>query len=214
MYQPPHFREERIEVLHALMQAHPLAALVTLSAGKLDANHVPMLLDADRGSHGTLLAHVARGNDLVRLHEPDVEVLAIFQGAESYITPSWYETKRQTGKVVPTWNYVTVHVHGRLRVFEDPSWLRAQVTALTQAHEQDRALPWHVEDAPESFLHAQIKGIVGLEIEITRLEGKWKVSQNRPAADREGVHAGLAAEGDAAMAGLVGQGLEAAPLQR
>jgi transcriptional regulator len=209
VYQPPHFREERREVLHALMRSHPLATLVTLSAGRLDANHIPMLVDPDRGSHGTLLAHMARGNDLARMHDPEAEVLAIFQGAESYITPSWYETKRETGKVVPTWNYVTVHAHGRLRVIDDPAWLRKQITALTQTQENARALPWHVEDAPEAFVQAQIKGIIGLEIEITSLEGKWKVSQNRPAADREGVHAGLSEQGETAMAELVAEHLVA-----
>jgi transcriptional regulator len=151
---------------------------------------------------------MARGNDLARTHDPEAEVLAIFQGAESYITPSWYETKRETGKVVPTWNYVTVHAHGRLRVIDDPAWLRQQITALTLTHENARALPWHVEDAPEAFVQAQIKGIIGLEIEITRLEGKWKVSQNRPAADREGVHAGLSEQGDTAMADLVAEHLK------
>jgi len=203
MYQPPHFREERREVLHAMMRAHPLAALVTFSDGRLDANHVPMLLDAGRGPQGTLLAHIARANDLARRHDSGIEVLVIFQGAESYISPSWYETKRETGKVVPTWNYVTVHAHGRLRIFDDPAWLRRQISALTETHEAGRALPWHVDDAPEAFLQSQVKGIVGIEIEITALEGKWKVSQNRPAADREGVYAGLSADGDGAMADLV-----------
>ncbi|GLS24187.1 transcriptional regulator [Labrys miyagiensis] len=203
MYQPPHFREERPEVLHALMRTHPLATLVTLADGRLDANHIPMLLDADRGPQGTLLAHIARANDLARKHDPETEVLVIFQGVEGYITPSWYETKRETGKVVPTWNYVTVHAHGRLRILDDPAWLRAQITALTNTQEASRFLPWHVDDAPEAFLQAQIKGIVGLEIEIASLEGKWKVSQNRPEADRDGVHAGLSERGDLAMADLV-----------
>ncbi|MDQ0394144.1 FMN-binding negative transcriptional regulator [Labrys monachus] len=206
MYQPPHFREENRDVLHALMRAHPLATLVTKAGDSLDANHVPMLLDPGRGSHGVLQAHIARGNDLVARHDPSFEVLAIFQGADAYITPSWYETKRQTGKVVPTWNYVTVHVHGRLTLIEDPAWLRVQIAALTKAHEGARTAPWHVDDAPEAFIQSQIKGIVGLEIEITRLEGKWKVSQNRPDADRAGVVDGLAAQGDGAMAGLVAAG--------
>jgi transcriptional regulator len=208
MYQPPHFREERAEVLHALMRAHPLATLVTLADGRLDANHIPMLLDPARGPHGTLLAHIARANDLARRHDPDREVLVIFQGAEGYITPSWYETKRETGKVVPTWNYVTVHVHGRLKIVDDPIWLRAQITALTNTHEASRPAPWHVDDAPEPFVQSQIKGIVGLEIEITSLEGKWKVSQNRPMADREGVYAGLTERGDVAMAALVKPAVE------
>jgi transcriptional regulator len=177
--------------------------LVTKAGDRLDANHVPMLLDAERGSQGVLLAHIARGNDLIMRHDPSFEALAIFQGPESYITPSWYETKRQTGKVVPTWNYVTVHVHGKLTLIEDATWLRAQITALTNAQEGRRAAPWHVDDAPEAFVQSQIKGIVGLEIEITSLEGKWKVSQNRPEADRAGVVQGLAEQGDDAMAELV-----------
>jgi len=203
MYQPPHFREEDRAVLHALMRAHPFATLVTKAGDRLDANHIPMLLDTERGSHGVLQAHIARGNDLVARHDPSFEVLVIFQGAERYITPSWYETKRQTGKVVPTWNYVTVHAHGRLVLIEEPAWLRKQIAALTNAHEGGRAEPWHVEDAPEAFIQSQIKGIVGLEIEITAVEGKWKVSQNRPEADRVGVVAGLASQGDEAMADLV-----------
>jgi len=203
MYQPPHFREENREVLHALIRSHPLATLVTKAGDRLDANHVPMLLDAERGDHGVLRAHIARGNDLVARHDPSFEVLVIFQGAESYITPSWYETKRQTGKVVPTWNYVTVHAHGRLALVDDRAWLRAQITALTNTQEGARSAPWHVGDAPEAFIEAQIKGIVGLEIEITAFEGKWKVSQNRPEADRIGVTQGLAGQGDAAMAQLV-----------
>jgi transcriptional regulator len=203
MYQPPHFREERVDVLHALMRAHPLAALVTNAGGRLDANHIPMLLDADRGSHGILRAHMARGNDLALRHDPAFEVLVIFQGIESYISPSWYETKRQTGKVVPTWNYVTVHAHGRLTLIDDPAWLLTQITALTGEQEGSRDAPWHVGDAPDTFIQSQIKGIIGLEIEITSLEGKWKVSQNRPEADRAGVIEGLAGQGDAEMARLV-----------
>ena len=203
MYQPPHFREERIGVLHALIRSHPLATLVTVEGGRPDANHIPMLVDADRGPLGVLRAHVARGNALARLEGQSMPALAIFQGAEAYVTPSWYETKRQTGKVVPTWNYIVVHAHGALRVIDDPAWIREQIEALTRSQEEGRAEPWHVADAPADFVAAQVKGIVGIEVEIAAIEGKWKVSQNRPAADREGVAAGLKEDGIGEMAALV-----------
>jgi transcriptional regulator len=164
-----------------------------------------MLIDAGRGPMGVLRAHVARGNELARLPAEGVRGLAIFQGVERYITPSWYETKRETGKVVPTWNYVVVHAHGRLRPIPDQDWLRQQLDDLTEYFEGQRREPWHVSDAPEDFLKAQMKGIIGLELEIDRLEGKWKVSQNRTEADRAGVVAGLREEdGEASpMADLV-----------
>jgi transcriptional regulator len=203
MYQPPHFREERLEILHDLIGSHPLATLVTVENGRPDANHIPMLVDRNRGRLGVLRAHVARANALAR--SPGGPALAIFQGAESYVTPSWYATKRETGKVVPTWNYVVVHAHGLLTVIDDPTWIREQIEALTRTRENGRAEPWHVTDAPADFVASQIKGIVGIEIEIATLEGKWKVSQNRPAADRQGVATGLKALGGEgpAMAALV-----------
>jgi transcriptional regulator len=203
MYQPPHFREERLEVLHDLIASHPLATLVTVEKGRPDANHIPMLVDRNRGRLGVLRAHVARANALAR--NQGGAALAIFQGPEGYVTPSWYATKRETGKVVPTWNYVVVHAHGPLTVIDDPAWIREQIEALTRAKEDGRAAPWHVADAPADFLASQVKGIVGIEIEIAALEGKWKVSQNRPEADRAGVAAGLRAPGDEspAMAALV-----------
>ena len=204
MYQPPHFREERPEVLQDLVRKHPLATLVASTPSGLEANHIPVLLDAARGTHGVLLAHVARGNPLVDIARSGAEAVAIFQGVDHYISPAWYQTKQESGKVVPTWNYVVVHAHGRLRLIEDDAWLLAQITALTDRHEQPRPEPWRVDDAPEAFLRAQMKGIIGIELEIARLEGKWKVSQNRPEADRRGVVAGLSAEGDpSAMAALV-----------
>src|SRR5215207_2693128 len=203
MYQPPHFREERVEVLHDLIGSHPLATLVTVENGHPDANHIPMLIDRNRGRLGVLRAHVARANVLARGHGGPA--LAVFQGPESYVTPSWYATKRETGKVVPTWNYVVVHAHGPLTVIDDPVWIREQIEALTRTQEESRAEPWQVADAPPDFVASQVKAIVGIEIEIATLEGKWKVSQNRPAADREGVAAGLRALGSepSAMAALV-----------
>lgn len=204
MYQPPHFREESRETLIDLMRAHPLAAIVVAGPDGYEVNHVPCLVDPDIGPHGRLRLHVARPNPLRALAEAGLPVVAIFQGAETYITPSWYETKRETGKVVPTWNYAVVHAHGRLSLHDDASWLSGQIAALTDTHEAARAHPWAVTDAPEDFMRGQMKGIVGIEIAIERLEGKWKVSQNRPMADRHGVATGLEAEeGGSVMAALV-----------
>ena len=206
MYQPPHHREDRLEVQHALIRAHPLGTLVTMTRSGLVANSVPFIIDASAGPYGTLQAHVARANTQWREFDPTVDALVVFQGPERYITPSWYEAKRETGKVVPTWNYVIVQASGPMRAIEDRDWLRRQIGALTATHEGVRPKPWAVTDAPEAFVEAQMKGIVGIEIPIVRIEGKWKASQNRPEADRRGVVAGLSAEGDegsAAMAAVV-----------
>jgi transcriptional regulator len=205
VYRPAHFREERLEVLHALIRAHPLGALVTAGPDGLAANHVPFLVDSSSGL-GTLRCHLARANPQWRGLASAEQVLVIFQGTERYITPSWYATKRENGKVVPTWNYVVVHAYGRPRTIEDPEWLRRHVGELTTVNEGGRAEPWQVSDAPDDFVDSLLKAIVGVEIEISRLEGKWKVSQNRPEADRRGVVDGLLAEGDepaAQMAALV-----------
>lgn len=202
MYQPPHFIESDRDTLHALMRAHPLGLLISATTDGPVADPVPMLLDAEIGEHGRLRLHVARANPHWKLiaSQPDVPVLVVFQGADSYITPSWYETKRETGKVVPTWNYATVQVKGHARVMDDAVWLAQQIRDLTGAHERPRAEPWAVEDAPERYIEAQLRGIVGIEIDILDVTGKWKVSQNRPAADRIGVAEGL---GDGAMAEMV-----------
>jgi transcriptional regulator len=208
MYQPPLHREDRLTVQHDLIRAHPLGLLITAGAGGLMANPVPFLVDAGRGEFGTLRAHVARANPHWRELASIEECLVVFQGPQEYITPSWYATKRETGKVVPTWNYATVHAWGCPRAIEDPTWLRQQIGELTGSQEAGRAAPWHVEDAPEDFVATQIRAIVGIEIPIARIEGKWKVSQNRPVADREGVVAGLRAQGDEAseaMAALVAE---------
>jgi len=206
MYQPTHFEEKRVEVLHGLIRAHPLATLVTFGSSGLEANHIPIEIDPAPAPFGTLRGHVARGNPVWREFKPDVEALLVFQGAQSYISPSWYETKKQTGKVVPTFNYAVVHAYGPLRVVEDREWLRALVTKLTSRHEADNADPWKVTDAPPDYVNQMLGAIVGIEIAVTRLLGKWKVSQNRPPVDRHGVVNGLGAiEGDnaAAMAELV-----------
>jgi transcriptional regulator len=208
MYQPPHFREDRIAVQHALIRQFPLGLLVTAGAGGLMANPAPFLLYADEGERGVLRVHLARANPQVGELAGGGECLVVFQGPQEYVTPSWYATKRETGKVVPTWNYATVHVRGRPVLVEDAAWLRRQVDDLTALAEGRRPAPWKVEDAPPDFVTAQLKGIVGVEIPIAGVEGKWKVSQNRPAADREGVIDGLRAESREAMAALVAAYLE------
>lgn len=194
MYQPAAFREERIETLHALIRAHPLATLVTAGAEGLIANLVPFIL-ADEGEKGTLRAHIAKANDQVSALRAGAETLVMFHGPEAYITPSWYPSKREHGRVVPTWNYVVVQVRGTPRIVDNVPWIRAQIHQLTSSQENRRAEPWSVADAPEPFLTGQIAAIIGVEIPIVTIEGKWKVSQNRSAADRQGVHEGLRQEG-------------------
>ncbi|MGO4572989.1 FMN-binding negative transcriptional regulator [Microvirga sp. 2TAF3] len=206
MYQPPHFREERLEVQHDFIRSHPLGMLVTMGGSGLTANPVPFLLDASASPHGILKAHLSRANPQWRDFDPAQEALAIFQGVDAYITPSWYETKRETGKVVPTWNYAVVQVYGRMTVIDDPEWVMGQIAELTALQEASHPEPWAVSDAPPPFIAAQLKGIVGIAIEITRIEGKWKVSQNRSEADRKGVSEGLrrsAEEASQKMAELV-----------
>jgi transcriptional regulator len=198
MYQPPHFVETNRATLHALIRAHPLGLLVSCGADGPVADPVPFLIDADVGANGRLRAHVARANPQWKLvaSQPEVPVLVVFQGTDAYITPSWYETKRETGKVVPTWNYAIVQARGRAVVRDDPEWIARQIADLTAFQEGGRAEPWAVADAPPPFITAQMKGIVGIEVEIIELSGKWKVSQNRPAADRAGVAAGLESAGN------------------
>lgn len=207
MYDVPAFRENRTEILHALMRAHPLATLVIAADdGVPEANHLPLLLDAEPRPLGTLRGHVARANPLWRQVGAGRDVLAVFHGPQSYVTPSWYATKRETGAVVPTWNYAVVHARCRLAVHDDREWLRDLVARLTERHENDRPQPWSVTDAPADYIERMLGAIVGIELRITGLQGKWKASQNRPQADRDGVAAGLDAIGsDAAreMAGLV-----------
>jgi transcriptional regulator len=214
VYNPPHFREDRLPVLHALIREHGLATLVTLGPDGLSANHIPMAVHGDDGPLGTLRGHVSRANPVWHRTAADVEALAIFQGPQAYVSPAWYPSKKETGKVVPTWNYAVVHAHGPLRVIEDREWLRALVQRLTARYEGDRPDPWRVTDAPADYVEGMLNGIVGLEIPIRRLEGKWKVSQNRPAADRTGVVAGLRAAGDrerADMADLVDEAARPSP---
>lgn len=203
MYVPPHFQQSDLAVLHEAIRGAGLATLVSLGADGLIASHVPMLLDADTGPNGTLMGHLAKGNPQGRGAVAGTDALAIFQGPDAYVTPSWYATKREHGKVVPTWNYVAIHAYGSLEFFDDAPQLLDLVTRLTSRHEGPRAQPWAVGDAPPDFIQAQLKGIVGFRMAITRLDGKWKMSQNRPAADRIGVAEGLRTEGQDAAAALV-----------
>ena len=197
MYQPPHFREDRIEVQHDLIRAHPLGLLITAGPGGLLANPLPFQIVAELGSKGHLRCHLARANPQWRDLAAVEECLVVFQGPQAYVTPSWYATKRETGKVVPTWNYATVHVWGRPQLQDDAAWIRRQIEDLTQAQESRRDAPWAVADAPPDFTAAQIRAIVGVEIAVSRIEGKWKMSQNRPMADRVGVVDGFAEQGEA-----------------
>jgi len=206
MYLPSHFEETRVDVLHDLMRQHPLASLVTLGTQGLNANHLPFEVDAAPAPYGTLRGHVARANPVWRDYSRDIEALVIFHGPEVYISPSWYETKKQTGEVVPTYNYAVVHAYGRVQIVDDRLWLRDLVTRLTERFESGRPSPWQVSDAPQLFIDKQLGAIVGIEIVISKLTGKWKASQNRPAADRASVVEALGATAEAdslAMARLI-----------
>jgi transcriptional regulator len=206
MYLPGHYAETHVEPLHALMHDHPLATLVTTRAGEFVANHIPLEFDATQGERGTLRGHVARANPVWHEHDPTREALAIFHGPAAYVSPSWYPSKERDPRVVPTWNYAAVHAYGPLRVIDDRDWLRALVTRLTDAHEQDLPGRWHISDAPRDFVDRMLRAIVGFEIPITRLEGKWKMSQNHPVENRRGAAAGLRARNtgaDSSVASIV-----------
>lgn len=192
MYTPPAFREDDPGALHAIMRGARLATLVTATAEGLVATPLPLFLVETEGEAGTLYGHLARANPQWTL-VPTGEAMAIFSGPDAYVTPSWYPSKREHGKVVPTWNYEAVHAYGPVEFFDDRERLRDAVTRLTELHELPRADPWAVSDAPDSYIDAQLRGIIGLRMPITRVEGKRKMSQNRPPADRDGVAAGLAA---------------------
>ena len=197
MYVPDHFREARPEVLHEAIRRIGFATLVTHDAqGGLDANHMPMLLE-----NGVLRGHVARANPVWKAG--DGEALAIFLGPHAYVSPNWYPSKAETGKAVPTWNYITVHAKGRIRWLQDAAWLRAHVTRLSDTHEATRADPWSIGDAPDSYIETMLRGIVGFELTVTQLDGKYKLTQNRDAADREGVRAAFEREGREELARLM-----------
>jgi len=196
VYIPPSFAEHDVSVLHAFIEAHPLGALVTASATGLFATHLPLVLDRSRGAYGTLQGHIARANPHHELAGETAEALVLFTGADAYVTPSLYPSKSEHGKVVPTWNYVAVHAHGTLRFVREPGALRRHLEQLTALHEASRPRPWSIADTPDGYVDKLLGAIVGVEIEIARLDGKWKMSQNRPAADVEGVIEGLGASDD------------------
>ena len=193
MYVPKHFDEPSIDVLHELMRARPLATLVILSSNGLNANHIPLHLAVEASPLGILRGHVARANPLWSDCVKDVEALAIFSGPDTYISPSWYPGKAETGKVVPTWNYAVAHAYGQLRVIDDATWLRVHLEALTTHHEAMQPEPWQVADAPADYIDKMLAAVVGIEIDIVRLSGKWKMSQNQPPQNRAGVVDGLRA---------------------
>ena len=201
MYQPPLHREDRLEVQHALVETHPFGLLISTGPDGLLANGVPFILKREQGPLGMLKAHIARANNQWQNLDGQ-QVLVVFQGPLSYVTPSFYETKKETGKVVPTWNYAMVQARGVAHVHTDPAWLSTQINELTDHQEASRAHPWAVNDAPEQYIQAQMRGIIGIEIPIAAIEGKLKVSQNRSDADRRGVAQGLAEE-NPSMASLV-----------
>lgn len=206
MYVPKNYEEHDINVLHGLIRSHPLGTWVAQVEGNLLVNHVPFLLDPGRGERGTLIAHVARANPIWKSLSKEVPSVVIFQGPQAYITPSWYPTKHAHGKSVPTWDYAVVHAHGAARAVEDSDWLLEQVTRLSDLHESGRAFPWRVSDAPPHYIAGLLKAIVGVEIPISAVVGKWKTQQERSLPDKLGVIAGLYERGDAEaqeMAALV-----------
>ncbi|QWF71811.1 FMN-binding negative transcriptional regulator [Methylomonas paludis] len=184
MYIPSQFDQPNVEVMHELMRNRPLATLVTVGSDGINANHIPLHLLASALPYGVLRGHVARSNPVWRDFAADKQVLAIFHGPEAYISPSWYITKHETGRVVPTWNYTVVHAYGSLRIVDDAAWIRTQLEALTNHNEAALSKPWAVSDAPNDFTEKLIEAIVGIEITITKLSGKWKVSQNQPLPNR------------------------------
>jgi transcriptional regulator len=191
MYIPAHFAENRLDVLHDLIRRHPLGTFIASTETGLDANHIPFLVSAAPAPYGVLRGHVARANPIWQSLSGSQEVLIVFQGGDAYVSPSVYEAKSKDGKVVPTWNYVAVHAYGKPRVVTDPAWLHQLVSDLTDKHEAERETPWRVSDAPSEYVAKLLGAIVGIEIPITRLLGKWKVSQNRAGTDRARVAADL-----------------------
>lgn len=209
MYQPAHFKSDDVAMMHDLIRTHPLGLLISAGADGLLANPVPFVVVRE-GDAVDLRCHLARPNPQWQAIENGAEVLAVFQGEGAYVTPSWYATKKESGKVVPTWNYMIVQAKGLATTHHDAAWLRAQIDLMTDAQEKTRAEPWAVSDAPDTFTTAQMRGIVGINIRVTDMQGKFKLSQNRNDADRSGVIAGLLAEeGEARSVGAVMQQREA-----
>ena len=200
MYTPVPFGETRPDTLQRIVQAHPLGMLVTLRPSGLEADHLPFLFDAGRGPHGTLLAHVARANPVWTEVRDGDAVLVVFRGVDGYISPNWYASKAETHRHVPTWNYEVVHAHGCIRIRDDAAFVRGVVARLTRQHEAGEPQPWKMGDAPADYLAEELAQIVGIEIEITLLEGKRKLGQNREQRDFDGTVRALEARGDTALA--------------
>jgi transcriptional regulator len=209
MWSPAAFREERLDVLHKAIQESGLATIVSVTSEGIIATHVPTVLVANEGPYGTLYGHFARDNPHAKVISSEIDALAIFQGPDAYITPTWYATKKVSPKVVPTWDYVTVHASGPLQIITETETLLKIVNQITDKHEAGRAEPWKVSDAPENYISVMLKGIVGFSIPITKIGGKWKMSQNRPQSDRVGVIEGLREEGNHAAADLIPSGPDA-----
>lgn len=206
MHIQSHFNESRPEVLHALIRSRPLATFIAVLDGEIVVNHMPFVLSVDDRGLGVLRGHLPKGNSLWQSLDGTTKAVAVFQGPQCYISPSWYPSKQEHGKVVPTWNYVVAHAHGQPIAVRDPAWLRSHLDSITEQEESARPMPWRVSDAPEDYVGKMVNAIVGIELPISTLDGKWKVSQNRPEADRLGVAAGLSEQGDdtsLAMAALV-----------
>jgi len=202
MYVPEVFEEKRVAVLHDLIRRYPFGTLVTLSERGLEANHIPFLVEPTPEPFGVLYAHVSRANPVWRDLSSIREVLAVFQGPQGYISPSWYASRTETGMVVPTWNYAVVHVYGRLEAVQDAAWLRSVVDRLTNTHEAGQAEPWSMSEPPAHYIEKQLSAIVGLKLTITRLLGKWKMSQNRPLQDRASVTRTLLEQGTGPSAAM------------
>ena len=205
MYQPQHFNEQRPEELHRIIREHPLGMLVTTGPAGLDANHIPFEFDAERGPHGTLLAHVARANPLCTEFAAGADVMVVFRGVQGYISPNWYPSKHETHRLVPTWNYEVVHAHGRLRLVDDEKFVRGIVARLTRRHEAPEPQPWKMGQAPADYLDQMLRAIVGVEIEVVRLECKRKLSQNREARDVDGAVQALQERGQAALSSAMAE---------
>jgi transcriptional regulator len=206
MYIPKHFEVTDSGAIYALIKDYPLATLITFSKGRINANHIPLNLSISTEPCMKLQGHVSRSNPLLNDIDAEVETLAIFLGPNAYISPSWYATKKESGKVVPTWNYVAVHAYGNLKIVDDTDWLRTQLETLTKQHEANLLEPWSIHDAPTEFTNKLMESIIGIEMRVARLLGKWKVSQNQPVPNKEGVVKGLQASnqlGSLEMAKLI-----------
>jgi len=203
MYLPPHFEERRLELLHDLIKKHPFGCVVTYSNGELDANHLPFEIVSDKGDFGKLLAHISRQNPLAEVLKNDADVLVIFSIDDVYISPNWYVGKFEHHKVVPTWNYVVIHAKGKARIIEDEKVLRGILARLTREHESNQNVPWKMTDAPSEFISERMKHIVGIQIEITDLVGKFKLSQNRNKNDISSVATALASKGKIDLSNLM-----------